>query len=178
MKSLLLLPLLLSSCYSVTEVGVLHPKLGLQSTLRPHLNTINALKTSTRLGANLHPAVQLEAGPTTIRGNGEIYGVETAVKIRYPSKISPYMIGVFGVGTAQGWRGSDVRYTFTTELGAGVSLRATPRLAISLDYRYFHHSNGMTFFGDSTRQFFGLPKATKNTGHENGAIFVGVSYDF
>lgn len=181
MKSLLLsLPLFLCSCsfYSSSEVGYISPRFGLRNVLRPDTRPISAVKTSTRIGLTPHPALSIEVGPTIIRGGGEIYGMEAALKIRYPAKISPYMIAMTGVGTSRGWHGSDASYTFTTEFGAGVSLRATPHVAISLDYRIFHHSNGRSFFGDSTRHFLGLSKATKNSGYENGGIFLGIQYDF
>ena len=182
MKCALLL-LLLSSCSVVVETGTINQAFGLQvkDTRRLNAQTLSIRPTIDLIDTRF---VTLDGGigPTLITSpmNAWGAGVEQHLRLRYKMTpiIEPYLINVNGILYTQGLGGTDVWYGFFTAFGAGAQINLSERLSVTVDYRWHHISNGMTFHSDNFRQFFGLEKPSKNEGHEDGGVFAGVVWRF
>ena len=162
------------------ETGLSDPLFG-TSHLKDE-NSLQAAHLSARIEGttmeNAHIAIDMGLGPEFL--SGWALGITHLTRIRYKMhpRFHPYLVSTNGVLYTEGWPGSDVSYTFTTAFGAGAQFNLRPELSLTLDYRVFHHSNGMTFHGDRFRQLFGLSKPSKNEGYQSGALFLGVLYEF
>jgi len=186
-RSFLFFILFLSSCSAVQiEGGFASPELGGQSFIK---DTENLHHLHGGMGA-VHAIKEFDIGPVGVdiglgpmfwgSHQGTVYGGEGMARIRF--KVSdffqPYIVGTAGMGFASGWEGSDVDYSYTSGLGFGGLLKVKEGVSLTADWRWSHHSNGMTFLSDSWRDFIGQTKATRNDGYQNGAVFVGIQVDF
>lgn len=179
---------LLSSCTSFrihAEMGYLHSTLGGERWIKTeNVNPLHAVVLAAHIESSIENetiALDQGIGPMIASGkDGWALGVETTTRLRWKATrmVHPYLLSTNGVAYSEGFKGSDVRYTFSTGLGAGVQWNLSRRTAVLSDVRWFHYSNGRSFHGDRTRQFFGLRKATKNQGYQGLGVFVGFSYKF
>ncbi len=170
------------------ETGVSHPALGLRHEIRNtnDLHTLEAFHGALRVETTLidgeYAALDGGIGPSVLTepGEGWAIGGEVALRGRFKASrlIHPYVITTIGAAYAEGWSGSDVNYTFSNSLGAGLQFNVKDGVALTVDYRWFHHSNGKSFYSDESRSALGLKSTKKNEGYQNGAIFVGLVYDF
>lgn len=169
------------------EGGIAAPEFGGQSfiTNSDNLRDLHAgigaahLETTVLEGAGL--AIDVGAGPMIWGSHqGELMGAEAVarIRLRLTDVFEPYVVGTAGFAHAEGWHGSDVYYAYTSGLGVGGLYRLSEALALTADWRWLHHSNGMTFHSDGFRHMIGQSKATENDSHQNSAIMVGLVWDF
>ena len=193
-----LLLLLLTSCSSVhVSTGYIDPMFG--GKIKPDARNLSALHTSIQAESVLLETenfrIDVGVGPsitTPLEDYSPLYGAEISNRLTYKATetVRPYFFHAHGIQYHDSlWYqetainpveaiGSDVRYAFSTRIGAGIAYQATENFTIDLSYQWVHFSSGKSMFGDKTRQFFGLPKAKTNNGFEGGAVFLGVSYEW
>jgi len=186
--------LLLSVCLTTTgcigfrvhtDMGIANPWMGGERWIRPETHPLRVVQGTVHVETTVVEtglfAVDNGVGPMVLGGDqGWIVGAEnlTRLRIKVHPRVHPYLVSKNGAGYVQGWRGSDVQYTFTTSIGVGVQFNLRPRLSVTVDLSWYHHSNGMSFHGDKTRQFFGLAEATRDEGYQNLMATVGAVWRF
>jgi len=181
--------LLLTGCSEFrihADLGIANPWMGGERWFKSrNVNPLRVIQSGLHLESTLvdtkYFALDSGAGPMILGGDqGWVLGVESLTRLRFKAhpRVHPYIISRNGVGYAEGWKGSNVPYTFTTGLGVGALIGLRPRLAMTVDLSWKHISNGMTVHSDKTRQFFGLVKATRNQGYQNLGLSVGLIWSF
>jgi hypothetical protein len=129
---------------------------------------------------NNHVAVDQGIGPMFLYSDhGWFVGLESVTRLRWKAgRFQPYLVMVNGAAYSEHWTGSDVPYTLTTAAGVGVLSRISDKSYLTLEAKWYHHSNGRSFFGDETRRVFGARKASKNEGYQNISVSVGLVWRF
>lgn len=101
---------------------------------------------------------------------GPGFGVEATVRPTLDlGVIEPYVVG------SAGWEAHLSRvgiqgtsWGFPLALGAGVRVEVSDGMAVTLDYRLHHMSNGADFLGDDIRP---------NPGYNDDLVFIGFEFD-
>jgi opacity protein-like surface antigen len=195
--TLFVLTLFLFSCSIHSSVGLIDSAFG--GKFKTDVHKLSVFYTSIQMETtpyeNDSVAVSIGAGPSItvpFGGRSPLYGAEISNRITFKNQagVSPYLFHAHGIQYHDSpwyWEthvnpvephGSDVRYEFSTRLGAGIAYQVTEKLTVDISYQWVHFSNGEHMFGDKTRQLFHLPKAKVNEGFESGALFIGVQYEF